>query len=401
MADTASALIEMNNNDVEEAKATAELMQRKSQEKADKAEKHKNDGDTVDEIQRNKEVYKNAQAVADYWSDVVQTLGMIQKADTLAAEEENAKASNESAQQENEAEEPKPIGKGFFGNINDQFRGQVKAAFDFLLKHKSGDLVGVFHRNDIGDIDLVWEDRTKNQGLDHIIDKHIERHNDFANAEEAMAAIEDVINNGTINEKKSRWDKVVLEKDGLMVVVRKNVRDEQGNIINESKNWVVTAFDGNTKQKEKSSSDATLATPNTNEGGRAVTPGEDLSADKGTESSSPAQKPGEKIADAEAHTSSCKCTPTLVYPLRDLRTHVTTPTCRKRRNTRHPRMSPQTCARSGRSTTSATDSVAARARLRADESSTTRKANARFSSPRGSSTTASSATPCWNTTPLT
>lgn len=53
----------------------------------------------------------------------------------------------------NAGEEIKPIGKGIFGNIYDQFigniydqfKGKVKAAFDSLIKHKSGDLLGVFH----------------------------------------------------------------------------------------------------------------------------------------------------------------------------------------------------------------------------------------------------------------
>lgn len=44
-----------------------------------------------------------------------------------------------------ENEEIKPIGKGIFGNIYDQFKGKVKAAFDSLIKHKSGDLLGVFY----------------------------------------------------------------------------------------------------------------------------------------------------------------------------------------------------------------------------------------------------------------
>ena len=78
-----------------------------------------------------------------------------------------------------ENEEIKPIGKGVFGNIYDQFKGKVKAAFDFLIKHKSGDLLGVFHREGFGDIDLVWGSNENSEGLDHIIEKHIKAHNDF------------------------------------------------------------------------------------------------------------------------------------------------------------------------------------------------------------------------------
>ena len=170
-------------------------------------------------------------------------------------------------------EDAEPIGTGAFGNIYNQFKGKVKEAFNFLMRHKSGDLLGVFHRDDVGDIDLVWGDRKTNQGLDHIIDKHIEQHHDFTSVEDAMEKINDIINNGTINEKKSKWDKVVIEKDGMAVVIRKNVRDNKGIVLDENKNWIVTAFDGNYKQGEKknASSDTTLATPSINEGGRAVT----------------------------------------------------------------------------------------------------------------------------------
>ena len=178
----------------------------------------------------------------------------------------------------NPSVQAKPIGKGVFGDIYDGFKGKVKEAFNFLTTHKSGDLLGVFSRKDVGDIDLVWGDRAKNQGLDHIIDKHIERYHDFANIDEAMNVIDDVINNGTINEKKSRWDKVILEKDGYMVVISKNVRDEKGNIVNSNKNWVVTAFDNEHKPKDKSSSTTTRVTPDNAEGGRAVTSNEDLSS---------------------------------------------------------------------------------------------------------------------------
>lgn len=156
----------------------------------------------------------------------------------------------------------------------DAFRGKAKEAFNYLFTHKEGDLQGVYHRKDVGDIDLVWGDRTKKQGLDHIIDKHIERNNDFDSLEEAAQVIDDVINNGEVNEKKSKWDKVVLEKDDYMVIISKNVRDKDGNVIDSNKNWVVTAFDSERGKgnKKRNPSDVTLVTPNTNEGSRAVAP---------------------------------------------------------------------------------------------------------------------------------
>ena len=144
---------------------------------------------------------------------------------------------------------PEPIGFGYFGAIYDQFRGKVKEAFDFLVSNQSGDLLGVFHRDDLGDIDLVWGSDEKEQGLDHIIQKHINRLHDFSSLEEAATIIESVVNHGDVI--KTQWDKVTIAKDGYKVVVRKNVRDNNGNLVEEKKNWVVTSFNDNKPKSQK------------------------------------------------------------------------------------------------------------------------------------------------------
>ena len=188
-----------------------------------------------------------------------------------------------------------PIGKGVFGNIYDQFKGKVKEAFDFLTKHKSGDLLGVFHRDGFGDIDLVWGDN--GGGLAHIIQRHVEEQNDFNSVEEVRDVMDDVIKNGSINERKSKWDKVVFEKDGYSVVVSRNLRDKDGNIIEQNKDWVVTVFDnsrGRNSKKRESSSDVTQVTPNTNKGGRAVAPNDNSSESKDTKSKAEGQEKSEE-----------------------------------------------------------------------------------------------------------
>ena len=188
-----------------------------------------------------------------------------------------------------------PIGKGVFGNIYDQFKGKVKEAFDFLTKHKSGDLLGVFHRDGFGDIDLVWGDN--GGGLAHIIQRHVEEQNDFNSVEEVRDVIDDVIKNGSINERKSKWDKVVFEKDGYSVIVSRNLRDKDGNIIEQNKDWVVTAFDnsrGRNSKKRESSSDVTQVTPNTNKGGRAVAPNDNSPESEDTKSKAEGQEKSEE-----------------------------------------------------------------------------------------------------------
>ena len=68
-------------------------------------------------------------------------------------------------------EEPTPVGRGVFGNIYDSFKGKVRDAVSFLFKNKDGEAKGVFHREEIGEIGLIWGDDKK--GLAHIISKHI------------------------------------------------------------------------------------------------------------------------------------------------------------------------------------------------------------------------------------
>ena len=130
-------------------------------------------------------------------SQTDETITPVEQADksVVQQEEEN----NEAPTSE---EEPQSIGKGAFGNIYDQFKGKVKEALAFIMKHKSGDLLGVFHRDNFGDVDLVWGSNEKSNGLDHIIEKHIKAHNDFTSVDDAIEKIDDIIKNGSINEKK-------------------------------------------------------------------------------------------------------------------------------------------------------------------------------------------------------
>lgn len=196
-----------------------------------------------------------------------------------------------------ESEEIKPIGKGVFGNIYDQFKGKVKAAFDFLIKHKSGDLLGVFHREGFGDIDLVWGDDKK--GLQHIINDHIlVKDPDFQNIEEAVSRINDIIMSGVI--VKEGEAKIVFEKDGYRVVISKNIHGEK-------KNWILTSYDstnGKGKIKERLSDNTTTITPGANKGSRAVASSENLSTDKVTESSPSPQENGPKNSTQSAVESA-------------------------------------------------------------------------------------------------
>ena len=223
-----------------------------------------------------------------------------QKAEEKTAEAESDK---EEAEKRMDDEEPKPLGSGVFGNIYNQFKGKVKEAFDFLMKHKGGDLLGVFHRKDVGDIDLVWGDH--GGGLAHIIRRHIIEQNDFKNVDEIQKVIEDVIRNGLIVRENK--DKINIEYNGYRVSIKKTIRDSKGNVV-ENKNWIVTAFDKSKPKHEKRnpSSSETLTTPSANQKADGVTlPSNEDSIGKGSKKAEKKQKKqsvfdkAKEIADKE------------------------------------------------------------------------------------------------------
>ena len=188
-------------------------------------------------------------------------------------ENKTEEASNETDTEQ----EPQPIGKGVFGNIYDQFKGKVKAAFDFLMKHKSGDLLGVFHRDEVGDIDLVWGN--ENGGLSHIITKHVGEGKDFETPEKAIEKIEEVLKDGEVIQNGQM--RYVVSKDGYRVAIRKDFDGEK-------KNWVVTAIDYNRTKEEKGiATNPTSASHGVN-GSELAAPNNSF-ADKVTEQSATAQ----------------------------------------------------------------------------------------------------------------
>ena len=161
----------------------------------------------------------------------------------------------------NKPNEPKPIGRSIFGNVYNQFKGKVLQAVKFLVNHESGDLLGVFHRNDIGDIDMVWGD--EGGGLCHILNKHV-NDKDFPSVKDLVSHIEDIINKGEIDERHSNTDKLVLVKDGYLVTIRRNVREKGIKIAD--KNWVLTAYNKDAPATTKAPVDGTY-------GSTAVAPG--------------------------------------------------------------------------------------------------------------------------------
>ncbi len=172
----------------------------------------------------------------------------------------------------NKSSEPKPIGHSTFGSVYNQFKGKVLQAVKFLVNHESGDLLGVFHRNDVGDIDMVWGN--EGGGLCHILNKHI-NDKDFPTVKDLVSRIEDIINKGEVDERHSNADKLVLVKDGYLVTIRRNVREKGIKIAD--KNWVLTAYNKDAPTNTKAPADGTY-------GSTAVAPGTSSDAKLATKS---------------------------------------------------------------------------------------------------------------------
>ena len=180
-----------------------------------------------------------------------------------------------------------PVGKNQFGDVYDQFKGKPKEAFDFLLENKDGYLKGVFHRDEIGDIDLAYGSAPnpyKGKGLAHIIRKHVETLHDFPSIDDAINTITDVISNGVVKDGSipNTYD---IENGDYRVVV---AADKNGN-------WVLTAFDYVNPTKKKKKGTATALPPSqSSDGAGAVAP--NLSAAKIDNSFETTKKNGEKFS---------------------------------------------------------------------------------------------------------
>lgn len=192
----------------------------------------------------------------------------------------------------------KPVGKNKFGDVYVQFKGKPKEAFDFLLENKDGYLKGVFHRDEIGDIDLGYGEAPTpytGYGLAHIIRKHVELMNDFDSVDDAVNAIIDVISNGKVEPINK--DRVYeINKDIYRVAIAK---DENGN-------WVLSAMDKSRSKKQKlrdksKKGAATVVPPSLpSDGAGAVAP--NLSAAKIDNSSETTKENGEKVDVEEPKT---------------------------------------------------------------------------------------------------
>ena len=128
---------------------------------------------------------------------------------------------------------------GEFGPIFTQFRGKPKEAIKFLRQQKQGECIASLHRDDIGDIDIVWGEVTdtikhRGFGLSHIIDKHEAEIKQLGFEVEDFVPI--VVQFGELKEKKSDDKKITLESQMFRVIIQKKWNGKD-------KTFLLSAFD--------------------------------------------------------------------------------------------------------------------------------------------------------------
>lgn len=175
--------------------------------------------------------------------------------------------------------EPKPIGKGVFGNIYDQFKGKAKAAIDFLKKLGSGEAVAALHHKEVGDISLVWGN--DKAGLKKILRKHPEVVDNLQGILDGMHVVQ------------SSENRIILESDTHKAVVS---REFDGT---PREQWLLTAY-----EKKNASGGSIDIVPEPTEGKQNGTaPLQDnSSADKVTEQSSTTQAEAQENAPMPMRT---------------------------------------------------------------------------------------------------
>ncbi len=119
------------------------------------------------------------------------------------------------------------------GNEYKGFKGQ--AAIDKLMNEKQGHIKGAFHRDDIGDIDLLWGNEYL--GLKHII---LQREKQGIDTQQFMKDLADVVESGNFRKKNDRGNFEFMQ-NGKVAVISPEIR---GNKIT----FLLTAFKTHSKK---------------------------------------------------------------------------------------------------------------------------------------------------------
>ena len=107
--------------------------------------------------------------------------------------------------------------RNLYGKRYENLQGQ--AAIDKLVKEKNGYVPAAFHRDDIGDIDLVYGN--EKVGLCHIIKR---REEDGLDTDDFLRILPDLISTGKKTDHLGRFN---IEKDGSMAIITPTYFDQK------------------------------------------------------------------------------------------------------------------------------------------------------------------------------
>lgn len=125
--------------------------------------------------------------------------------------------------------------RGEFGPVYTSFKGKPKEAITHLRRTRKGECINVFHREDIGYIDIAWGN--DDYGLKHIIQNHEAEIKDLGYT--IAEFISAVVELGTVIKKEERNQykkKIMLDtRFGRVVITTRWLRSK--------KKTIITAFD--------------------------------------------------------------------------------------------------------------------------------------------------------------
>ena len=99
--------------------------------------------------------------------------------------------------------------------LGEEFKGfKGQDAVNKLIQEKRGHVKGAFHREDIGDIDLLWGN--ENVGLKHAIEQRLKEKNGEAHAQDMLDNLAEAINKGMYSKRNDRGNfEFIFKKDGV------------------------------------------------------------------------------------------------------------------------------------------------------------------------------------------
>ncbi|WP_120869628.1 DUF3519 domain-containing protein, partial [Helicobacter pylori] len=135
-----------------------------------------------------------------------------------------------------------------WGHNYSEFKNDGLGAINKLLETKKGFVAGAFHKEGLGDIDLVWGN--KDYGLEHILKRREKQaKNQGLNEQQAkeyamsvVKTIPEVINKGVKVERNGR---VAIEYENIRVGLKDNWKGEK--LPNK---WVITGYEKRLEDSE-------------------------------------------------------------------------------------------------------------------------------------------------------